>query len=376
MPRAVTRTVTGERLGHLSRLYLSEVISDTLGVRSEERDVLDFFLKVRDVLLTFQATSESPASCKALDDFISGLLQGYLKNSEDIPLALLQGMITWVQGNFRLKNNFDFASLRFLDTSSQTYVDVNQKFESLEIAAGTRRAPIQFFNSYDTLYNPHVNKTIITRSTHTPFLVENHNHFHLTRNSSGSVPEYLLSADSLGVIALMKDGVAVSSVSCVPSPLNQQDMILTSYGSGMHWENPGAHTASHGITQNSGGGSNDGVLASLDFLSDSGKIRVITTTQVTVTTPQTLDDRYYTRDSVDNLLTPLTTQIASLQAQVAVMSFQLSTVQGSLPQVRINGVLEPLKRLSFDSASVSTVYTNSLGHVHVWVTGPPVDPPS
>jgi|AACY02.9.fsa_nt_gi hypothetical protein len=162
MPQAVTRTVTGERLGHFSKLFLSEVISDLRGVRSEERDVLDFFLKVRDVLLTFQATSESPASCKAIDSYISGLIQGHLRNDQDIPLALLQGMITWVQGNYRLKYDFDLASLRYLDTSSQTYINIDQKFESLEIAAG-RKAPIQFSNSYDTLYNPRVQKRIITR---------------------------------------------------------------------------------------------------------------------------------------------------------------------------------------------------------------------
>ena len=111
-------------------------------------------------------------------------------------------------------------------------------------------------------------------------------------------------------------------------------MILKCYGSGMHWENPGAHTASHGNSE--GGGSGDGLIASLDFLSDTGKIRAITTSQVTVTTPQSLDDRYHSRDEIDNLLTPLTTQIASLQAQVAVLSFQLSIVNGNLPQVRIN----------------------------------------
>ena len=152
-------------------------------------------------------------------------------------------------------------------------------------------------------------------------------------------------------------------------------MMLTSYGSGMHWENPGAHTASHGNT--GGGGSGDGLIASLDFLSDTGKIRAITTSQVTVTTPQTLDDRYYTRDSVDNLLSPLTTQIASLQAQVAVLSFQLSPVGGKLPQVRISGILKPLKILSFDSASISEMYTDSSEHCHVWVSHvhPPVDHP-
>ena len=123
------------------------------------------------MLLTFQASSESPASCKAISAELTGLLQGYLRNDQDIPLALLQGMITWVQGNFRLKNNFDFTTLRFLDTSSQTYIDVDQKFESLEIAAGTRRAPIQFYNSYETLINPRINKTVITRSIHIPILV-------------------------------------------------------------------------------------------------------------------------------------------------------------------------------------------------------------
>ena len=78
----------------------------------------------------------------------------------------------------------------------------------------------------------------------------------------------------------------------------------------------GAHTASHGITQNSPGQNNDGVLASLDFLSDSRKLKALTTSQVNVTTPQSLDDRYHSRDKIDNLLTPLTTQIASLQAQL------------------------------------------------------------
>ena len=109
MPRAVTRSVSGEKLVHFSILFLSEVISDSLGVSSEERDVLDFFLKVRDVLQTFQATSESPASCKALDTFISGLLQGYLSNSEDIPIGLIQTMINWEQWNFLLKKGYRFC---------------------------------------------------------------------------------------------------------------------------------------------------------------------------------------------------------------------------------------------------------------------------
>ena len=154
------RTVTGERLGHFSRLFLSELVEDSLGIRSEERDVIEFFLKARDVLQSFQATSSLPASCMAIEAFVSGLLSGYLRNDQDIPLGILQNMITWVQGNFRLKNDINFSSLRFLDTSSQTYIDLDQKFESLEISHGQRRAPIQFYNSYESLYNPTVKVTL------------------------------------------------------------------------------------------------------------------------------------------------------------------------------------------------------------------------
>lgn len=285
MPLTVSRTVTGERLGRFSKLYLSELVSDALGIRNGERDVLEIFLKVRDVLQTFQATSESPASCQAISNEFSGLPSQCLRSDQDIPLALLQGMITWVQGNLRLKNNFDFASLRFLGTSSQTYVDVDHKFEPLEIAAGTRRAPVQFYNSYDTLYNPTVNKTIITRSTHIPILVENHNHFHLTRTGV-SVGEYSLAlgdgtpqAVCDGRLSLLQDNQVIQTIQALPDPTNHQSMLMSvDYQGRLFYENAGAHTLSHGITGDSGGGGNDGVIASLGFLIDSGKIRAITTT--------------------------------------------------------------------------------------------------
>ena len=114
----------------------------------------------------------------------------------------------------------------------------------------------------------------------------------------------------------------------------------------------------------------------MDFLSDTGHIGAITTLGVTVTTPQSLDDRSYSRAEVDQLLSPLTSSLASLQAQVAVMSFQISAIQSAQLQVRINGVLKPCARLSFDPGSTSTMYTESVDHCHVWVTGPPIDPPS
>ncbi len=90
-----------------------------------------------------------------------------------------------------------------------------------------------------------------------------------------------------------------------------------------------------------------------------------------MTTPQSWDDRYYTRAEVDALLAPL-------QAQVAVMSFQIAALQDAALKVRINGVLEPCSRLSFDSGSISTMYTDSVDHCHMWVghVSPPLDSPN
>ena len=89
------------------------------------------------------------------------------------------------------------------------------------------------------------------------------------------------------------------------------------------------------------------------------------------TTPQSWDDRYYSRVEVDAMIAPL-------QAQVAVMSLQITALQAAALKVRINGVLEPCSRLSFDSGSVSTMYTDSVGQCHVWVgyVSPPLDSPN
>ena len=87
-----------------------------------------------------RSTRARQASCKAIENFVSGLLLGYLKDDQDIPLGILQTMIAWAQGNYRLQHEIDFTALRFLDTASQTYIDLDQKFESLEISYGQRRA--------------------------------------------------------------------------------------------------------------------------------------------------------------------------------------------------------------------------------------------
>ena len=58
------------------------------------------------------------------------------------------------------------------------------------------------------------------------------------------------------------------------------------------------------------------------------------------------------------------------------MSFQISALQNAQLKVRINGVLQPCARISFDSGTMSTMYTASVDHCRVWVSGPPVDDPS
>jgi hypothetical protein len=105
-------------------------------------------------------------------------------------------------------------------------------------------------------------------------------------------------------------------------------LLSVDSGGTLHYENAGAHDASH-------------------------------------------DTRFYTKNEVDVLLANLTTQIVGLQAQI-------SALQNAALQVRINGVLQPCSRLSFDSGSISTMYTGSVDHCHVWVghVSPPLDPPN
>ena len=111
----------------------------------------------------------------------------------------------------------------------------------------------------------------------------------------------------------------------------------------------------------------------MDFLSDTGKIRSIDSLGGIVTTPQSLDDRYYTRDEVNALLAPI-------QALSAILSFQLTSVQASLPKVRLNPGESPVpfKIISFDSGSMAEVYDTPSQHVHVWAsaTSPPIDSPT
>ena len=383
------RSITGEREGTYSILNLVEnVIGLSGNVETRVRKIQEILLLRSDVRRVFDALNDAdPATMKAIADHLATLLAQYRRADVDLTMNDFPSL-PGILGNYRLliNNQFDSIQLKF----GPNYEDLSTRITNLEITGG-HRAPTQFFLENNHVWAPNVTKAIRQLRTYQPTSLETHHHWNpmVTRYvrhlrveqptvlethhhyTVQKTAEYTLEAN-LGAVTLKKSGVPVSVVQVVPNPTNQQNMLLTSFGTGMHWENPGAHTAAHGGM----GGSGDGLIGSLDFLSDTGHIRAITTTNVTVTTPQSLDDRYYSRNDVDALLLPLTTSLASLQAQVAVMSLQISAIQSAQLQVRINGVLQPCSRISFDSGSMATMYTDSVDHCHVWVTGPPVDPPS
>ena len=117
-------------------------------------------------------------------------------------------------------------------------------------------------------------------------------------------------------------------------------------------------------------------MPSYDVLSGSATLGRITAIRqpggVVISSPQSTTDIHYTKAQVDAMVAPL-------QAQLAVMSFQIAALQSAALKVRINGVLQPCSRLSFDSTNLSTMYTASVDHCHVWVSGDagtPVDSPN
>lgn len=165
-----------------------------------------------------------------------------------------------------------------------------------------------------------------------------------------------------GVLVLKYMGTPVSTCRFLPDPTNIG--LLAGDAIGYHIETATAHGV-HG-----GGGSgttSDGYISSLNINTQAGtglgKITAIRSPDGTaITSAQSTVDIHHTRDETNTL-------IADLQAQI-------TALQAALLQVRINGVLQPCSRLSFDSGSVSTMYTAATDHCHVWTTGPPVDSPS
>ena len=99
---------------------------------------------------------------------------------------------------------------------------------------------MQFYLDTNHHWSPNVSKTVRVTRVEYPVVSETHHHYTVNRTA-----EYTLEASALGAVTLKKGGVAVSTVQVVPDPTNQQNMLLTSSGTGTHWENPGAHSRRH-----------------------------------------------------------------------------------------------------------------------------------
>ena len=363
------RTITGEKEGIFSLLHISD--------GAVLHNALELWLKRSDVASTFENTSSFPASQAALYAWITALLQEYRRT--DVPLAMtdISGLVSWISSNFRLLLDGDFSvDLRYLDFDN-TMTSVRDKFANLQ-AGRSARAPIQYFPEHHSTYSPSVTKHVRRWSNIQSLTQE----YHFQYNVSRAAPEYSLalgdgSANAVydGRISLLRAGQVIQTINFLPPPANQAGMLLSvDSGETLFYENAGSHTAAHG--SGGSGGTGDGLIGSLDFLSDTGNLRAITTTGVTVTTPQSLDDRYYSRSDVDALLLPLQQQVVSLTAQILGLSL---TVSSQRLHVRdASGNYQPVSRLSADSGSMAMMYTGATDHLHVWVgsVSPPLDSPN
>ena len=230
-----------------------------------------------------------------------------------------------------------------------------------------------------------ISKTFQSRRTVQEVHTEHSHHVTIKRVGSGNLTLGNPDDGPRGRIALYSNGSLIpgSEFQFLPSPLNHpQNLLSVSPGPGEVYflNNPSAHSHLH---PNSGGGSGgaDGVLQSLSIDTQAGsaglgKITGILSNGVGVTTGQSTLDLHPTLNDHNSL----TASVASLQAQVAGLSIQLSIVQAALPKVRLNPgeTPVPLRIISFDSGSMAEVYDTASGHVHVWTsaTSLPIDSPT
>lgn len=227
-----------------------------------------------------------------------------------------------------------------------------------------------------------INKSFYRRSNHFSIEPENHTWLTATRAANGYTLE---NADpngpSRGGVVLKRDGVVVSTIQVVPNPTNQQNMLMSVDSAGtLHYANAGSHTAAHG---NFGGssGSGDNFIGSLDFLSSTGHIRAITTpNQVTVTSPQSLDSRYYTKAEVDALIVMLNGYITALNASIGAnavyaqgLNTRLVAVEGAMPTFKFaGGTAQPLLQLQVKTGDFpGTAYYSQSGILKVATSTPP-----
>ena len=293
-------------------------------------------------------TERRPCEPKKIAEQIDAALALCRQLSVPVPLADIDGLFAFLRAQCRAISNstYDLINLRgspglsfnlatYLadlsrEVTSKKTLSINQDFfyscrpENLTKHIHIHRPTTAFH--IDVNHSYQVARTVRRARYEQNFPTEQNYHYTANRTNAS---EYILeNADPTGAyrggVVLKKDGVVVSTVQVVPDPLQNVGALPSADSIGIHWENPGSHTAAHGGSSGGSGGSGDGLIGSLDCLSDSGQIRAITTTGVTVTTSQTLDDRYinlsqYALEKAfsDGLHTLRAQQSAALEARIA-----------------------------------------------------------
>ncbi len=305
-----------------------------------------------DVRRVFDALNDAdPATMKAISDWLTGVLSFYRRTDVaiDFPdFPTLQPLLS----TYRPLINNTFSNIQLFNPVSQSYEDLSTKITNMEIEGGSRRSLTQLFQDHVHVWSPTVNRTIRHLSTHHPLYSETHHHFsptttrhirhlrvehpvnfeqhhHYTvKRGSAAAPEYTLDGANGGVV-LKKDGVAVSTIQVVPTPV--AGTLLAADGSGMHWQS----TSAHGTHGGGSGGSADGYIASIDIDTQTGaglgKITAIRQPGgVAITSAQSTTDIHPTFTQNNTLAVSiqfLTIQNAALSAAVSALTTRIEALE-------------------------------------------------
>ena len=368
-------------------------------------DALLFFLKASQLKDdAFDPVSEDAATARRIEERIQALVEERRRKDELIPVGDISGLAGFLYP-WRMKADLyhdilflregdAFANLiqriQGLTPRTNGFQTITQQHEHIFRPTINRvaRNYIQTIRegAHQHIWAPEtISKTFQSRRTVQEVHTEHSHHVTIKRVGSGNLTLGNPDDGPRGRIALYSNGSLIpgSEFQFLPSPLNHpQNLLSVSPGPNEVYflNNPSAHSHLHPNSRGGSGGA-DGVLQSLSIDTQAGsaglgKITGILSNGVGVTTGQSTLDLHPTLNDHNSL----TASVASLQAQVAALSIQLSIVQAALPKVRLNPgeTPVPLRIISFDSGSMAEVYDTASGHVHVWTsaTSLPIDSPT
>ena len=401
------RSITGEQRLVASELLLKfDDVTPQGALTTSLVDALVFFLKASQLKDdAFDPEGEDAATARRIEERIQALVEERRRKDELIPVGDISNLTTFLFP-WRMKADL-YHDILFL-REGDAFVNLIQRIQGLTPRTNGFQTITQ---QHEHVFRPTINrvsrnyiqtiregdhqhiwapetisKTFQSRRTVQEVHTEHSHHMTIKRVGSGNLTLGNPDDGPRGRIALYSNGVLIpgSEYQFLPSPLNHpQNLLSVSPGPNEVYflNNPSAHSHLHPNNGGGGGGSADGVLQTLSIDTQAGsaglgKITGILSSGVGVTTGQSTLDLHPSIDDHNALLA----SVASLQAQVAALSFQISIVQAALPKVRLNPgeTPVPFRIISFDSGSMAEAYDAALEHVHVWTsaTSLPIDSPT